>query len=548
MPTTLSTISSSAITVRWKEPYASDALNRKFAVTMPAGVYRGLRLEVSASDLSVDVAEDSLHGDHVAVFETEEGYSISYRDRLAGRLTLDLSTFAIGEVVTIAASAGYQVGTDTDAEFQGYTQAEFAALTSTQRLGLVVLGTVVRSASGIIPAGNIAHDGRDISFLNRAPESVPWNPLIKNGGFELGDVGATFLHASPFWEVSRTNVNFSYGPSDTGSNTGDKSLELSCSVAGSCTATASQVIYAAVLPGRQIRVAFYKRSLQAASGSPIGVVRFSFEDKDGVPADVDLSFDIDTVDGAFVGFDGVIIIPANMVILKTIKVITSGSYSLVGTCHRLDDIQAWYEVNAEEWFTLGNSLSGEVATDALFIGDRTTGPDAAKVSFDGADVVVESRDPAVAAPGLHIARITAEPIVSAGVEYVLVWESIPLGDKGYRRYISPNGTLVETVNAKWNNSTDLWTKDIDDVEATRHNQANTGFADQYQVSGTNSWVDGAWLVANTGRLREIYIPSSGAQHIENINGPPVDQADSDIHAGFFRQHKSIRPMVYFHQL
>jgi len=492
MPTTLNTIPSTAITVRWKEPYASEALNRKFAVTMPAGVYRGLRLEISASDLSVDVAQDPTHGDHVAVFETEDGYSISYRDRISGRLTLDLSSFAISEVVTIAASAGYQVGVDTDAELQGYTQAEFTALTTSQRLGLVVLGTVVRSASGVIPVGNISHDGRDSSFLNRSSESVPWNPLIRNGGFELGEVGATFLNASPFWEVSTDNANFSYGPSDTGANTGDKSLELSCASVGACTAIASQVMHTSVLPGRQIRVVFYKRSLQAAGGGPTGVVRFSFEDKNGSLSDVDLSFDIDSVDGSFVDFDGVIVIPANMVVLNTVKVITSGSYSSTGTCHRLDDIQAWYEVDAEEWFILGNSLSGEMATDALFVGNRTIGVDAAKVSFDGADVVVESRDPAIAAPGLYIARIVAEPIVSAGIEYVLVWESIPSGAKGYRRYVTPSGVLVETVNAHWNNSTNVWAKDVSADRAQRFDLGESFTLYRYRIEGASTWGDASW--------------------------------------------------------
>jgi len=534
MPTTLSTISSTAITTRWREPYASEALNRKFAAIMPAGVYRGLRLEVSAVDLSVDVAEDAVNGDHVAVFETEDGYSISYRDRLAGRFTFDLSSFISGEVITIAASAGYSVGVDTAAEFQGYTQAEFDSLTSAQRLGLVVLGTVTRSASGIIPAININHDGRDVSFLNRAAESVPWNPIIKNGGFELGDIGETFAHASPFWETSTDNANFSYTPSDTDSQSGDKSLELVSASAGTCIATATQTLYLAVTPGRQIRVAFYKRVLQAATGTPTGVVRLSFEDKaGGSDTDVDLSFDINAVDGSFVGFDGVTVIPANMTVLKTVKVITSGTYAAPGVCHRIDNIRSWYEVNAEDWFVINSSISGEVLTDSLFVGNRPLGIDAAKLSYDGTDLVVESRDPTTATPGIVIPRIVAVPSIAGGIEYTLVWQSLPPGSMGYRKYVSPTGQLVETVNAKWDNTSNLWTKDVNGVAASRYNLTNTSYGNQSQIPGTNSWGDGAWVAATAGIQREIYIPSSGAQHVENLNGPGADQADSDVYPGYF---------------
>ena len=68
-PITLNAISNATVKVRWKEPYASEGLNRKVAVVIPAGVYRGLKLGVSASALSVDLQVDAA-GDHVAVQES----------------------------------------------------------------------------------------------------------------------------------------------------------------------------------------------------------------------------------------------------------------------------------------------------------------------------------------------------------------------------------------------------------------------------------------------------------------------------------------------
>lgn len=542
MPTTLSPISNTAITVRWKEPYASDALNRKLSAVIPAGVYRGLRLEVSAVDLSVDVAEDSTYADHVAVFDTDDGHSITYRDNTSGRLTFDLSSFLSGETVIISVSAGYSIGVDTTAEFLGYTQVEFDALTASQRSGIVVLGTVLRSAAGIIPVANISHDERDISFINRASESVPWNPLIRNSGFEISDTNETFRHASPFWETfnaaTTKSAFFLSLATDVDSNSGSKSLEVSASVVGGVISTARQVLYTPVTPGRSMRVSLHKRAIQAATGTNSGIIRLSFEDKDGgSDTDVDLNFDVDAIDGSFVELLGVVTVPASMAVLKTIEVIVTGTYAGTGACIRIDDVQVWYEVDAGEWLAMNSSLSSEVSTDSLIVGNRALGIDAAKLLFDGVNLVVESRDPGSTAPGIAVggiiasdidlgsnllstiaqadtARIVAPVSIFAGVEYTLMWESVPAGGEGYRKYVSPSGGLVETVNAVYDNTSGDWTKDVGGEVASRVDQYSTGgHVIKTQVVGTNTWADGAWLYDSrqsktdrNGRIRSYWGP------------------------------------------
>jgi hypothetical protein len=521
-------------------------LNRKLSGVIPAGVYRGLRLEVSATDLSVDVAEDSVRGDHVGVFDTGDGHSITYRDTTTGRFTLDLSSFLSGETVILAMSSGYSIGVDTTAEFQGYTEVEFDALTAAQRSGLVVLGTVLRPASGVIPLANISHDERDISFLNRASESVPWNPLIRNSGFEISDTSETFAHASPFWETSNTPTSggavFLSSATDVESNSGSKSLEVSASVVGGVISTAKQVLYTPVIPGRSLRVSLYKKAIQAATGTNSGVLRLSFEDKDaGADTDVDLSFDVDATDGSFIEMSGVVTVPASMAVLKTVEVIITGTYAGTGACIRIDDVQVWYEVDAEEWLPMNSSLSSEVDTDALIIGNRPLGIDAAKLSFDGTNLVVESRDPSSATTGIsadiirpggnllstvadaEIARVVAPASVFAGVEYTLMWESVPSGEKGYRKYVGPVGTLVETVNASYDNTTGDWAKDVNGQVASRRDQANTGFVDRTQAAGINSWADGAWVLENgrttdrDGRIRSYWGPEGYRM------GPVIEQ-------------------------
>lgn len=512
MPQNLRSIPNTALKVRWKELYASEALNKKVAVIMPPGVYRGLRLDVSAADLSVDMVEDPDKGDHVAVFESSDGFSTTYRDTTSGRVTLDLSGYSSGETVVITVYVDYQLGVATVGEIRGFTTTEFDALTAAEQEELVVLGQVLRSASGVIPKANITHDGRSVPFLSRASESVPWNPMIRNGGFELGDSGQTYAYASPFWVATVSSGNFTLGPVDLDSNSGDKSLQLEAvGGTGTITATASQTLYAPVVPGRQIRMRLYKRGIQAATSSPVGRVRFSFEDKDRAnDTDVDINFDVDTIDGAFVKFEGVIFVPDNMTTVKSVEVTVSGNYGSLGPCIRIDDVQAWCEVDAEDWFAIGSALSAEVQTDALFVGDQVTTTDAARVGFNGSNMLVERRDQdqAKVRPGLEWTAPTSEDSadagliiapagVAAGIEYTLMQEHVAPADKGFRMYVTPTGAVVRTVNAAYNNTSGNWTKDVSSDRASREDFSD-GFTENYfKQGGTATWVDGDWQRGGT---------------------------------------------------
>jgi hypothetical protein len=94
-----------------------------------------------------------------------------------------------------------------------------------------------------------------------------------------------------------------------------------------------------------------------------------------------------------------------------------------------------------------------------------------------------------------VPRIEIVPSTFAGVEYTLVWESAPVGEKGFRQYISPIGVLVETVNAIYSNVGNTWSKDIGGQPAIRRtlgSGATAGFVIEYQESGTDVWGDGAW--------------------------------------------------------
>lgn len=488
-PITLSPISNATVKVRWKEPYASEGLNRKMAVVVPAGVYRGLKLGVSASNLSVDLLADSA-GDHVAVQESSTGFQTTYVDDSSGTITLPLTGFTTNDVVVICLVVGYAVGATTTAEFRGYELSEFEALTDAVKSALVVLGTVLRPAAGIIPAVNITHDRRTLPFLRRTDESTPWNPLIRNGGFELGATNATNAGASPFWTTYATSANFTIRPVVTEAHSGAKSLEMTTSAAGVVTATIWQDLFVPVTPGRFIMGRLYKKAIQAATLSS-GRIRFTFGDQDGLnDVNEDLLFDVSAIDGSFEEFSGIVKIPAAARVLKGVFVVIAGTYAGAGPCIRIDDAQAWMQVDAANWLDVLDARAGEGAFGRVIIGTvNSFSTSGAKLSNPGNLVEFERGDGSLLAspPAISIpARVTGS------IEYTLLFQSIPPGGQGYRKYMSSTGRMVDAVNASYDNTANLWTKDVNGVSAYKQEARDTGFSSFSRIADA-AWADASWI-------------------------------------------------------
>lgn len=511
-PITLNAISNATVKVRWKEPYASEGLNRKLAVVIPAGVYRGLNLGVSASNLSVDLVADAA-GDHVAVQESSDGFSTTYTDDTSGTITLPLTGFTTNDVVVICLVINYTVGATTTAEFRGYVLADYNALTAADKSALVVLGTVLRPAAGIIPAANITHDRRTLPFLRRTDESTPWNPLIRNGGFELGQTNGTYRHSSPFWKTSSSNANFTIRPVATEANSGAKSLEMTNSVAGVVSATIQQELWMPVAPGRFLMGRLYKKSIQAATTSPSGRIRFLFGDLDGTnDVQEDLLFDISAVDGSFQEFSGIVKVPATARILKAVQLILAGTYAGTGPCIRIDDVQAWAQVDGANWLDSTDTRVAEVATAELFIGSQNSFDSAgAKLSFDGTSVVVDRKD-LVYGPGslpppvdcvrailgtralssaadARIARVSAK--YSGTFDVTLMWESAKdVAGIAAREYVNSSGHKIRTVNASFDGTN--WVADVNTTDASRQIQTENGWRFERKDVTTSAWAEAAW--------------------------------------------------------
>jgi hypothetical protein len=499
---TLSTVSASNIKVRWQEPLASQSLNQKLAAVVPAGVYRGLVLGVSTSNLSVNLSADA-NGDHIAVHENHLGFSTTYSDNSSGTMTLPLTGFPANTAVVICLYVNYTTGSSTVAEFRGYSIADYDALPLNSKRDLLVIGTAFRPTAGIIPAVNITHDRRSLPFINRTDESTPWNPLIRNSGFELGHTNGSYRHSSPFWKSSSTNLNFSLRTISTDSNSGAKSLELFSSLAGAVIAESRQDLWMPVVPGRYVMARLHKKVVSAPlySPLPVGKIRFVFGDLNG-SNDVteDLLFDIFVVNYSFEEVTGIVKVPAAARVLKLVQVIIDATYPAAGSCIRIDDVQSWAQVDAANWFDVQDARSTEVAIGDLFLGTSNSfDANSAKISFDGSKIVVDRRDEDLSKlpPSISI-----QPRTTGSIEYTLLIQSVPAGGRGYRKYVSSTGRVFDVINASYDNVTNLWTKDVTGFNSFRQEIKEAGFSNSSRVADA-AWIDAAWIEHVSSAIPEV---------------------------------------------
>jgi hypothetical protein len=102
-------------------------------------------------------------------------------------------------------------------------------------------------------------------------------------------------------------------------------------------------------------------------------------------------------------------------------------------------------------------------------------------------------------------------------------------------YVSPTGTAVRTVNAKWDNTTNQWTKDVNGVEATRELQTNVASSMEQQISGTNAWADGGWLAGIPPVYETVLNPMTWREsgswtgpNLENLHTEWINLANSAL--------------------
>ena len=589
MSVIVKTISPSNIKTRWREPFASEAINKKGVGTISPGVYRGLILEESSPpvDLTVKVASDSVVGDHVAIAETTNGFSVTFNDD-AGDFNLDLSAASLlGQDVVITLEVSYAVGANTAGNYVAYTVADFDALTAEVKAGLIVLGTVAvpTAPPAQIPAADISINRR--SFPSDRPVGAPLQKLTKNGGFEVASSGSDLPLVFRQWRTTNTPVHEEFLSHVAEFNSGAKCAELNRATASVITAfQLAQDINVPVVEGQNIRIRMFKKALVGA-GAGTATFGISYRDVNGDPAGAQsIGFDVDSIDASFVEIGAGFIVPAGVHELAFVEVAGTGmNYGSTGAVLLFDDIDLFVEETGDN-LDLPNEIRGaKSVVGALTFEQEDHSYDSigAALRFENendssGDLVLDRKDGAVivAGTGLNpvglavkgrvkrlgeelivtiggpdIPRISAPSSVFANVEYTLMWESIPLSEKGYRKYVGRDGALLQTVNAFWNNSSNQWAKDVNGEEASMSQQTSLGdVINRMQVTGINVWADNAWdrptkimMVTAAMFVREAvadwqYSNVTGAIFFNNgeeraVAGLPLHVGDTIVSAEFY---------------
>jgi hypothetical protein len=279
-----------------------------------------------------------------------------------------------------------------------------------------------------------------------------------------------------------------------------------------------------VIESQAIRYRLYKKALKTSTA---GNAYLSFDYRNtvgGAVAAKTIEIDLSGVDGSYVELEGTAIVPAGVGFLRSVEISSVGlNFGSGGDAYLVDDVSVWVEGIAEDHLygenrfglteTTGIVLHDDPITDlvsgvgAIVDWDATAGMTNDTTGAVVLQAIQHDVSDAPPSPSIH-QRAYIVPMY-----YTLIRSTECAGDKWHREYVSPEGTFLRTINAKWDNGTMLWTKDVNGEEASRIDEANTGGTTKNQVSGTNSWVDGAWVFSahpattdRDGRVRSYWGP------------------------------------------
>ena len=536
MPSTLLTLAESETTVRYREAFLTDGLNKKLAVNTPPGTYRGFRLATSGTALSVTVTADATYNDHVAVYQTSGGASLTLR-KTGGNFTVNLTAYA-NKTVVLAAFASYSVGAATVAEVRAYELLPADEFTgATENADLVVLGTVVVPAAGTIAAANITHARRRFAWENQAAEQVAWSPVLRNPSFEHGVSSASRAFAVSDWQmpVSSWSANHVFRLGTSTVRSGAKALELNKTNGGAGSCRINQFVEIPVVPGQLVRTVSWLRQLIAPTGGSY-TLNLYWGDLDGTASSsTAVTLSAAGTDASFRKVESTVVVPASVYVLKTVTVeavnITTGS---TGVAVVFDDVQVFVETGSPQALaSAGNARLLQQKVSALLLEDNSTyaqGQRGVAVYYDKStpsnegQVAIEREDqdysganlpPALQLMGRMLLgeqliatetkallpRVKAPVGTAVGIQHTLLWESVPSGLKGVRMYAGDlvAGTtitdtmFVMTVNAAFDGTN--WTKDVNGVAAIAFSLGRDGFTVHHQVAGTNTWTNTNWVTA-----------------------------------------------------
>jgi hypothetical protein len=513
------------IKMKWKEIYVSEGLNRKVIPSTPKGIYSGLRLIQNLggpTDRQVEISS-APDGTHAAVHQSSTGFSTTYHDNAGISTILNLNSVSLDNQETvITLSITYVIGADTVANWIAYPIADWNLLTDAQRAERIVLGTInVPAAATNITSAMILPARRTIAWESAAPGSVAWTPIVKNGDFEFALDDGVFGHAATYWE-STQSANGEWKVQSVDPQSGARALAFNQLIAAATTSWIDQTVGIPVVAGQLMRCRLYVKNLKVPTGGTLSL-RFIFADSTyGSSVASVVSIPMTGIDASYRVIDGVFAVPATAVNLYVVRIENTLSQGTTGIAFRIDGVQAWLEAgSALDSTPADEGVRQTVSAESLIIEDRTDpiadyfGTAALLHMPISNEVWLERRDRNTTASSpiqlaLRTARITqlgadllntearailprieAGVSVVGGVELTLMWQSVPTGQPGYRKYVSATGQLVETVNALWGGAT--WSKDQVGQASVKRQMSGTSMIIQHRLAANNAaWADGAW--------------------------------------------------------
>jgi hypothetical protein len=233
-----------------------------------------------------------------------------------------------------------------------------------------------------------------------------------------------------------------------------------------------------------------------------------------------MSIPVTGVDGSYRKIESTLVVPSSPSGILTLAEIqlqlTGVSFGSAGAAVRFDDLQVYVESQSVTGMFLFHerARSYEVIQDLVFEDQADWTQDASALRFASGTLFGERKDQSASSaiqPFLDwkgriqlganlldteakalLSRLTTPVSTAAGVEFTLMWSAAGAGLPTARMYVnSTTGAQLITCNASYTGTT--WIKDINGQEAFKFEVRNDRIGHYYQVAGTNTWLDTAWV-------------------------------------------------------
>lgn len=380
MPSTITALSDS-VTMKFKEPYTSSAVNKKLTGIVGHGVVRGGRLETAGSGLLVNIVQDSDEGD--SVYSCVDVNGLQFTVRQDGPVTLNLGAVA-GTTVYVCLYVLYSIGASTVVEWRTYTEAELFTAPVAEAQYVVILGRVVVPGSGPIPAANVTPERRRVCSFRTGEGMNPWMQSLVNGDFEFSEETSDMLGAVTVlgWSAASNSGTLKVGISTTSPLNGSRHL----SVEGTGSAINQRALpyngAIPVEPGRYVlsRIGIRTASLPVGGASAFYGLELRFFDKDDqlVGSAVNAAGVGNTLSGtqAYARFEKMTVVPATAAWVRVAIRVNTDSVVMSGTQFIFfDEARLWVEQRRIA------SQSARLGESPVIASEVSIGPDRDQVSL-----------------------------------------------------------------------------------------------------------------------------------------------------------------------